>query len=43
MQEHRRRRITARYDPQKEKVIYQALPINQELRPQQSIDPVTVS
>ena len=38
-----RRRITARYDPQKEKVIYQALPINQELRPQQSIDPVTIS
>ena len=38
-----RRRITARYDPQKEKVVYQALPINQELRPQQSIDPVTIS
>jgi len=38
-----RRRITARYDPQKEQVIYQALPINQELRPQQSFDPVTIS
>ncbi len=39
---HWRRRISARYDPQKERVIYEALPINQELRPQQSIDPVTI-
>ncbi len=38
-----RRRITARYDPQKEKVIYQALPINQELRPQQARGQVTIS
>ena len=38
-----RRRITARYDPQKEKVIYQALPINQELRPQQARGQLTIS
>ena len=38
-----RRRITARHDPQKEKVIYEALPITRDLRSQQSIDPVTIS
>jgi len=38
-----RRRITARYDPKKARVIYQALPINRDLPSQQSIDPVTIS
>jgi L-aspartate oxidase len=38
-----RRRITARYDPRKARVIFEALSINQELRSQQSVDPVTIS
>ena len=37
------RRITARYDPQNAKVIYAALPINQKLPSQPSIDTVTIS
>ncbi|MCH7805292.1 MAG: L-aspartate oxidase [Acidobacteria bacterium] len=38
-----RRRITARYDSQKAKVIYEALPITRDLHSQQSIDSVTIS
>jgi L-aspartate oxidase len=35
------RRITARYDPQKAKVIYEALPINRDLTSRQPMDQVT--
>ena len=38
-----RRRITARYDPQKEKVIYEALPVNRDLHSPLPTGEVTIS
>ena len=38
-----RRRITARYDPQKARVIYEALPVTQDRHSQQPIDSMAIS